>query len=197
MSAPTPARIHPNARGGFDVNLSEEERDLLAILPGQMLTKFEQLDEHTEIPKELRRLFPPAYPTDASAENAYIRLVRDDILEHHRESLATLRDSAGVTHLDDQGIETWLSALTDLRLILGSELGVTEEEHALDPSTQDYFQWVCYHYLSQLQHEIVEVLSACLPTPITEGEAALPDDPWGDPLGGLRWDGTPLPESPQ
>ena len=190
-------RVSPNARGGFDINLSAEERDLLAILPGRMLVALEQLvDPSMTIPDELERLFPPAYPTDASAENAYIRLVREDLLEHHRNALTRLRDSAEMTHLDEAGMESWLTGLTDLRLMLGSSLGVTEEEGETEPSDPNYYNWLCYHYLSQLQHEVVTALSQLLPLPETDAIDRLPDDPWGEPPGGLRWDGTPTPETP-
>ncbi len=195
MSTQPPTRIRANARGGFDVDLPEEERDLLVVLPSRMLSALEVLrDPEAIVPDELRRLFPPAYPTDASAENAYIRLVRDDLLEHHRDALSLLRDTAEVTHLDTKGVEAWLTALTDLRLMLGSMLDISESEVELDPSEPYYYNWICYHYLSQLQHEIVSVLTEQLPLPLTEEGDRLPEDPWGDPLGGLRWDGTPTPE---
>ncbi|HUY07000.1 MAG TPA: DUF2017 family protein [Acidimicrobiales bacterium] len=195
MRGEPPMRIRANARGSFDVDLPEEERELLALLPGRMLSALEVLaNPDSIVPDELRRLFPPAYPTDVSAEDAYVRLARQDLLDHHREALMVLRDSAEVTHLDSQGINAWLTALTDLRLMLGSILGITEDGIELEPSDPSYYNWICYHYLSQLQHEIVTVLSEQLPPLKSEASERLPDDPWGEPLGGLRWDGTPRPE---
>jgi len=196
MKGEPPTRIRANARGGFDIELPEEERDLLAVLPSRMLSALEVLgDPEAIVPDELRRLFPPAYPTDASAENAYIRLVREDLLEHHRGALTLLRDSAEATHLDTEGVNAWLTSLTDLRLMLGSMLNITEAEIELEPEDPDYYNWICYHYLSQLQHEIVTVLTEQLPLPPRDASERLPEDPWGEPLGGLRWDGTPTPES--
>ncbi len=190
-------RIRANARGGYDVGLPDEERELLAVLPGRMLGALSALSKpEASVPDDLRRLFPPAYPTDASAESAYIRLVREDLLEHHREALTLLRDSAEMTHLDTNGVIAWLTALTDLRLMLGSMLNITESEMELDPEDPDYYNWICYQYLSYLQHEIVTVLTEQLPTPATDANERLPEDPWGEPLGGLRWDGTPRPEQP-
>ncbi len=188
-------RIRANARGGYDVELSDDERELLGVLPNRMLNALEGLsNSDAAVPDELRRLCPPAYPTDASAESAYIRLVRDDLLEYHRDALTLLRDSAEVTHLDTNGINAWLTSLTDLRLMLGSMLNITESEMTLEPTDPDYFNWICYHYLSQLQHEIVTVLTEQLPPAFADTSERLPEDPWGDPLGGLRWDGTPSPE---
>lgn len=197
MTSRVAPRISANARGGFDVNLPDEERDLLALLPGQMLTSLEQLTRpESDVPESLRRLFPPAYPTDAAAENAYVRLVREDLVEHHREALTLLRDSAEMTHLDEHGIEAWLTAITDIRLMLGSMLGITEDELEVEVGDPQYYDWICYHYLSQLLFEIVAVLTGQLPPPQPDASERLPEDPWGAPPGGLRWDGTPMPEGP-
>lgn len=197
MNDIVPTRILANVRGGFDVQLSDQERDLLTILPERMLASLEELAHpQSVVPEALRRLFPPAYPTDASAENAYVRLVREDLLDHHRDALTMLRDSAHVTHLDEHGAESWLTSLTDLRLMLGTQLGISEDDLIIDASDPDYYDWVCYHYLSQLQHEIVVALGTRLQWSVEDASAELPEDPWGEPPGGLRWDGTPTPESP-
>ena len=194
MNFPPPPRIAVNPRGGYDVDLPAEERDLLTMLPGQILQELEKMSRPEAIPSaSLRRLFPPAYPTDVVAENAYVRLVREDLIEHHRAALLLLRDSAEVTHLDEAGIESWMTALTDLRLMLGSKLGVSEDAFEVAPGDPDYYEWICYCYLSQLQQEIVEILTTQLPAPSPNANDGLPEDPWGDPLGGLRWDGTPTP----
>lgn len=197
MRREPPPRVAPNPRGGYDVQLPPEERELLALLPGQMLQALEKLSRPEAItPGSLRRLFPPAYPKDAIAENSYVRLVREDLIEHHREALLVLRDSSEVTHLDDAGMESWLTALTDLRLMLGTSLDVTENEFEVAPDHPDYYEWICYVYLSQLQQEVVEVLTTQLPEPSPQADEDIPDDPWGEPLGGLRWDGTPTPDEP-
>ena len=81
-----------------------------------------------ELPDALRRLLPPAYTTDPDAERAYVSLTRQDLVEHHRESLETMSATAKATWLDDEQLVAWLAALNDLRLVLGSMLGVTEDE---------------------------------------------------------------------
>ena len=43
---------------------------------------------------------------------------------------------------------------------------------------------------------MIDLLSDALPPPLDGADEDVPDDPWGEPLGGLRWDGTPLPEAP-
>lgn len=146
------------------------------------------------IPSALRRLFPPAYLSDDKAESTYREFVRPELAAHHREALELLRATCHRTHLDEEEVQGWLCALTDLRLVIGTALGVTEDEHEVEPDDPTYFEWVCYHYLSALQHEIVEAVSGQLPPPIDDGDDLL-EDPWGEPPGGLRWDGTNPPES--
>jgi hypothetical protein len=54
-------------------------------------------------------------------------------------------------------------------------------------------QALYYYYLSGLQTELIDFLSSWLPPPVPRADDLIPEDPWGEPLGGLRWDGTPQP----
>ncbi len=186
--------VRRSARGGFEIRLKPDERALLSALAGQLSPTLEALrDPDATVPDVLRRLLPPAFSTDASAEAAYVRLVREDLVEHHADALATLGETASATHLDDAGLEAWLVALNDLRLVLGTALELTEEPVAPAEDDPQHGEWVCYQYLSYLAEEVVGALDASLPPPRPGADDAAPEDPWGEPLGGLRWDGTPSP----
>ncbi|HLI15825.1 MAG TPA: DUF2017 family protein [Acidimicrobiales bacterium] len=186
--------FRPSARGGFDVELREDERALLAALPARLIAALERVGaSDAPVPESLRRLLPPAYLTDAAAESAYVRLVRSELVAEHRAALDLLVATAGTTHLRASELESWLLAVNDLRLVLGTSLEVTEDVRELDPDDARYGEWVCYHYLSYLAEEAVEALSGLLPPANPLAGDDLPDDPWGDPPGGLRWDGTPAP----
>jgi hypothetical protein len=139
----------------------------------------------------LRRLFPLAYSTDEEAQQNYEALTRSELSSHHRRALSTLSRTAGATSIDADQLNEWLTAVNDLRLVLGTVLGVTEEEPPSPAAASS--QTVVYLYLSQLEAELVDVLEASLPDPVPGADDQVPDDPWGEPLGGLRWDGTPLP----
>ncbi len=139
----------------------------------------------------LRRLFPRAYSTDEEAQANYESITRSELSSHHRRALSTLARTARATTIDADELNEWLTAVNDLRLVLGTVLGVTEEE---PPSlTGASSQMVVYAYLSQLEAELVDVLESSLPEPLPGADDQVPEDPWGEPLGGLRWDGTPLP----
>jgi len=149
---------------------------------------------YDELPDALRRLLPTAYATDPEAERAFVAMTREDLLEHHRDSLETMSRTAKATWLDEEQLVSWLAALNDLRLSLGSMLGATEEE-AEPPGAQLHpAEWIAYLYLGGLQSELIDLLEGTLPDPIPGADDLVPEDLWGDPPGDLRWDGTPQPE---
>lgn len=203
--------------GGYEVRLSRVERDLLARLPEALVAALEDLElsrsddglgfarggagappsggggPRGTVPPALRRLFPPAYPADDAAEAAFARSTRGELLGHHLETLETLRSSVHQATLDREQLEAWLAALNDLRLVLGTVLEVTEDAEPPPPEDPRSGQWSLYAYLTYLTGELVDVLATELPPPRPGADDLVPDDPWGEPPGGLRWDGTPLP----
>ncbi len=188
-------RIRAARGGGYEVRLAVEERALLAALPLQLVSLLDHVgDEPTDgLHEALRRLLPPAYTTDPDAERAFVSMTRQDLVEHHRESLETMSLTAKATWLDDEQLLAWLAALNDLRLALGSMLGATEDEVELPVDDAHQAEWIAYLYLGGLQSELIDILEATLPDPIPGADDLVPDDHWGEPPGGLRWDGTPQP----
>ena len=132
-------------RGQFVVGLGADERALLASLPGQMR---ELLADRGD--PSLRRLFPPAYssPDDREYEEEYERLMADDLLARQREALDLLESTAQAEELSAEQLDGWLRALNSIRLLLGTRLGVTEDDEP-DPSTSP--QHGLYYFLGYLQ----------------------------------------------
>jgi len=168
---------------------------MLAALPLQLIELLDDVGEElpSDLPEALRRLLPPAYTTDPEAERAYVALTRQDLLEHHRESLETMSATAKATRLDDEQLVAWLAALNDLRLVLGSMLGVTEEDAEPPVDNLHQAEWIAYLYLGGLQSEVIDILEGSLPDPVAGADDLVPDDHWGEPPGDLRWDGTQQP----
>jgi len=188
-------RIRAVRGGGYEVRLAAEERELLAALPLQLVSLLDDVGDELpgDLPDALRRLLPPAYTTDPDAERAYVSLTRQDLLEHHRDSLETMAATAKATRLDDDELLAWLAALNDLRLVLGSMLGVSEDESEPPVDGSHQAEWIAYLYLGGLQTDLIDILEATLPDPVPGADDRVPDDHWGEPPGGLRWDGTPQP----
>ena len=74
-------RVKRTRRGGFELNLPPEEREVLRSLPAQLREILPSEDP------AVGRLFPPAYPHDPDNSAEFLRLVRDDLLAGHVEAL--------------------------------------------------------------------------------------------------------------
>ncbi len=151
-------RIKADRRGGYRLALPEEEREILRELP-QQLRELLGTDDPS-----LRRLFPPAYD-DTEADEEYGTMVRESLLDEKLAALAVVERTADATHLDDAELDAWLNALETLRLVLGTQLDVTEETsaRAVDPRDPTAPALALYAYLSWLQEEAVSALAAGLP----------------------------------
>jgi Domain of unknown function (DUF2017) len=151
MCAPKP--IERDRRGGFRLRLSDGERELLRTLPAELQAL---LGSEPDDPA-LRRLFPPAYDEDEEGEAEYRRLMADDLLEGRRRALRLVQETAGRDRLTAEELDAWLRALNDLRLVLGTKLGMTEEMYDLeiDPAHPQAYELSVYGYLSWLQEQLV------------------------------------------
>jgi hypothetical protein len=150
-------RIEPTGDGGYVLRLPEEERALLRFLPDELRSLIE------EIPGDpaLRRLFPPAYD-DAVDQAAYRELMGNELAEGRDRALQVLAETATAERLNAEQAQAWLTALNDLRLVLGTRLDVTDESLLEDLAENDPRapELALYAYLSWLQEQLVEALSA-------------------------------------
>ncbi len=108
-------------------------------------------------------VFPVAYTDDAKAESDYREMMGSQLLQQHQRCLDTMAATAGASTIDESEIHEWLDALEVLRLVLGTQLDVTEGTSTVDQSDPRAPQFAVYHYLSMMQEEIVEALAAALP----------------------------------
>ncbi len=76
--------------------------------------------------------------------------MRDDLSSAGTAALESWPPPSTPTELDEEQLTAWLSALNDLRLVLGTQLDVSEDELAGDTPAH-----ALYHYLGYLQEEIV------------------------------------------
>jgi hypothetical protein len=155
----TRRRIERQRDGTIRLRLPAEEREVLRALPGQLRELL-----GTDDPS-LVRLFPPAYADDREADDEYGALVRDELREDRLDALQVVEATLDAERLDEKQLAAWLDALESLRLVLGTQLDVTEETyaHGLDPSDPAAPALALYGYLSWLQEQAVEALSAGLP----------------------------------
>jgi hypothetical protein len=149
--------LGPLPDGGIRLRLSRDERALLVGLTGELRALLEVAPDDPS----LRRLFPPAYDDEAD-ERAYKELTGDSLLDGRREALELLEQTADRKQLSAEEADAWLRALNDLRLVLGTRLGVQEDTFASEPDLSDPQgqALAVYGYLSWLQEQLVEALSS-------------------------------------
>jgi len=150
-------RIQRTRDGDYALRLSAEERELLRQLPDELQT---MLEIEPEDPG-LRRLFPHTYE-DEQDEKAYQEVVGDELLDGRRRALRVVAETAEAERLTPEQAQSWLTALNDLRLVLGTRLDVKEEElmNDLRPNDPRAPDLALYAYLSWLQEQLVEAMSS-------------------------------------
>lgn len=121
----------------------------------------------------MRRLLPDAYRDDPDAAGEYRRLMDADLRLQKAAALRRILDDlAGGQHrkggelrldLTRDAAEQWLYGLTDIRLVLGTMLDVTEEidqeRASLEPGSPRFMQFGIYDWVTWLQDEIIQAVS--------------------------------------
>ncbi|MCF2532313.1 DUF2017 domain-containing protein [Yinghuangia sp. KLBMP8922] len=116
----------------------------------------------------LARLLPDAYRDDPEASSEFRRYTENDLRLRKCDNARMVRGdiaaagTEGHMVLDEQHAQAWLGALNDLRLALGTNLGVSEDIDAyaesLDPDDPRLAMLAVYHWLGALQETLVESL---------------------------------------
>jgi hypothetical protein len=135
--------------------LDAETRAFVAELAGQLRTL---LQATTDDPN-LRRLFPTAYHLDEERDREYQQLVRDELLDRRLTAIDVLTGTLEATELDQAQLTAWMTAVNDLRLVIGTTLDVAEDgapPRPDDPSAQMY---AVYSFLTALLDEVVTALA--------------------------------------
>ena len=127
----------------------------------------------------IARLYPDVRPDDPAWSAGFRDLVRGDLDDARREQIAAVEASLDARTIDDADAEAWLHVLNDLRLVLGTRLGVVEDgdDASFDPEDPDAAAKVVYAYTGFLEAQFIDVLAEALPDTGDEGApAADPDE---------------------
>lgn len=145
---------------GAILYLEEHEAGLLRELLGETRTLLE-----ADVPRAdpvVARLFPDAYEDPEDAQ-AYQDMVGDELRREKLRALAAVSESVGAAgsasvELDDELTSAWLAWLTDVRLAVGTRLGVTEETMGaeVDPASPEAPAYEVLHWLGWIQESIIE-----------------------------------------
>lgn len=154
-------------RAGARVRLDAGEGDTLATLLGDLLGALEP--EGLEFDDPVRqRLFPDGYRDDVVAAAAFRDLTESSLLAERTgrvkqclAEVAALGQRPADVVLDDESGDRWLRVLTDLRLAIGTRIGVTEDTE-FDPDGDDSDEpapgMAVYGWLTAVQDALVRAL---------------------------------------
>ena len=152
--------VMPNGDGTFNLDLREEERALIAAIVPDLRGLLAD-DPEDEV---LTRLFPTARPDDPEAEAEYREMVRDELVSKRLARLDLVAELAEATVLDQEQLAAWMGAVNDIRLVLGTRLGVTEDDEFddLDEDDPESVARSAYWYLGWLMEHLVEASASQL-----------------------------------
>jgi hypothetical protein len=148
-------------RGRLLLHLEPAEVSLMVALLDEMAALLAaDADPDDEV---LRRLHPDAYSDDAQAQAEYRTLTESSLRTQRNERIETCRaelaGSDGVDLTDPEAAQRWIQVLNDLRLALGTRLGITEDDdHNIDPGGIDAQPRLIYYWLTAVQDSVVQQL---------------------------------------
>ncbi len=110
----------------------------------------------------LARLFPDGYRDDPQAAGELRRLtessLRAEKVRNAQAVLDALPETGGTVRLpDDDAVDAWLRAINDVRLALGTRLGVTDD--LVEAGGPAAYAMVVYQWLGWLQETLVRPAS--------------------------------------
>jgi Domain of unknown function (DUF2017) len=143
---------------GWRLNLDFEERSLLVRLMDELRTLLTSTDDNPL----LDRLFPTAYPDDEEKEAEYQRLMREELVASRLASInlvTSLLGPDGPAVFDEERTIAFMQSINAIRLVLGTLLGITDDDSA-DAADQDASpEHQLYDFLSWLLEWTVRALS--------------------------------------
>ncbi len=156
------------SRGGALVaSFEEAEVTILGLLLDQLEQLLTAEDADVRGDAVLGRLLPEGHRGDPQLAADYRELTEDALRSGKTDDLATVRATlppdGGQLRLDAEQAGAWLRTTNDLRLALGTRLGISEDTgwgDAEDPASETGQQMAVYHWLTAVQGSLVDALAA-------------------------------------
>jgi hypothetical protein len=138
-----------------------------ASVLGMLLDQLELLLDSDDAAGDpvLARLLPEGNRADAEAAADYRELTESSLRSGKADDLAMMRaalpDGGGDVVLDADQAAAWLRSTNDLRLALGTRLGIAEDTEPPDDVVDEESQQLAvYYWLTALQGSLVDALVA-------------------------------------
>ena len=109
------------------------------------------------------RLFPVAYQSDEAANEEYIKLTHEDLLQSHLTSLKLIEDIATDEEASEDTLIKIMQGINILRLVVGTRLKIDDEEPENAPQASkdhpDHNLWLIFHLLGEILSIIVDSIN--------------------------------------
>jgi hypothetical protein len=138
----------------------------LSLEPVEVAVLTQLIDEVDELVDTMapgdeptQRLFPSAHREDPATARQFRELTESGLRELRKVRYGRLRAAlppdGGVIEIADDDETAWLTTINDIRLALGTRIGVSEDEPDIDPSDPAVAVWQLYQWLTGLQDSLV------------------------------------------
>jgi Domain of unknown function (DUF2017) len=159
-------KLDPTA-AGVRLRFESAEAEIMVQAFDDLLTALDEMGPGDAV---WERLYPAAF-ADVDAADEFREMVGEDLDNARRERLRACRaDVLGAQPaprrrqemvLEVEGLERWVTALNDLRLAIGTRLGVTADTGPrIDPFSPSAHDQAVYQWLTAVQDELVEAAMA-------------------------------------
>ena len=155
--------MRPFEREGESVTASFTalETELLGDLAAQVV---DLLADVSPDDPAVARLLPDAYRDDEEASAEFRRFTEHGLADRkiaNAQALIQSLKEGGEVKLDTAGQQAWLRALTDIRLIIASRLGIeTDDDHGRGESDEDLMMRDIYDWLASVQGSLIESIES-------------------------------------
>lgn len=132
---------------GYVIALSPDEAELVQRLLAELA---DLLRDETPSPL-LERLFPVVHPDDPEQEAEYQRLMRPELVESKLAAISAVQRALdGDGRLDEGGLLAFMQGVNSVRLVLGTMLGITDDDDPDEDDEEAPYEMQLYVYLSWL-----------------------------------------------
>lgn len=140
-------------QGRFTLDLPDGVRQALLQLGDELR------DLLTSNHDAVRRVFPVAYPDDPDREAGYQALIRGELVDRHQAGIVLIAETIDADELTEDQLGAWLTTVNALRLVLGTSLGLDEEDDLdIDDDDPRFPVVQLYQVLTILLDDIVNAL---------------------------------------
>jgi hypothetical protein len=145
--------IRRNSTGSYTIDLDPEVRQLVGSFVDQLR---ELLATDSDL---LVRLFPPPYGDDDERNAGYAVLAGAELREHRLAALDQVSEHLDATELDEDQLMAWMRSINDIRLVMGTMLGVDDDAGPPPSDSEDAAAYGVYEFFGALLETIVAALA--------------------------------------